>query len=260
MLSTVVTVLMLSVMLFVITSFIISALRQHRHFLSSSWYRKHRTLVSLGLLLMILLTLFVQSGLADGTFRNLSKGFSAFILSHSSALDVQAIAHSSHVNASQRLVRVSQLDPNQYSSTDEYNTWAYSACSAASMTEVFNAYGHHYRITDILKVEAQLGEITPALGLVRSEGIEYTAAQFGFKTTWGNAWTLERVIKTANQGMPVIVSFPPDRYDGGHILVVTGGDSSLVYLADSSLWNRHSLTHGQFLQWWEGFAAIVVPN
>ena len=163
MLSTVVTVLMLSVMLFVITSFIMGALRQRGHFLPSSWYRKRRTLVSLGLLLMISLTLFVQSGLADGTLRSLSRGFSAFILSHSSALDIQAIAHSSHVNASQRLVRISQLDPNQYSSTGEYNTWAYSACSAASMTEVFNAYGHHYRITDILKVEAQLGEITPAL-------------------------------------------------------------------------------------------------
>ena len=61
------------------------------------------------------------------------------------------------MNASQRLVRISQLDPNQYSSADEYNTWAYSACSAASMTEVFNAFGHHYRITDILKVEAQFG-------------------------------------------------------------------------------------------------------
>src|SRR5215471_2718817 len=101
MLSTVVTVLMLSVMLFVITKFIIGALRQHRHLLPSSWYRKHRTLVSLGLLLMILLTLFVQSGLADGTFRSLSRGFSAFILSHSSALDIQAIAHSLHVNTSQ---------------------------------------------------------------------------------------------------------------------------------------------------------------
>ncbi len=260
MLSAVVTVLMSGVMLFVITSFIISALRQRRHFLPSSWYRKRRMLVSLGLLLMILLTLFVQSGLADGTLRNLSKGFSAFILSHSSALDIQAIAHSSHVNASQRLVRISQLDPNQYSSADEYNSWAYSACSAASMTEVFNAFGSHYRITDILKVEAQLGEITPALGLVRPEGIEHTAAQFGFKTTWGNAWTLDRVINTANQGMPVIISFPPDRYDGGHILVVIGGDSSSVYLADSSLWNRHSLTRGQFLQWWEGFAAVVTPR
>src|SRR6266516_6192222 len=227
--------------------------------LSPSWYTRRRTLVSLGLLLMMVLTLFVQSGLADGVLQSLGKSLD--LLSNSfNAADLSTAAHSTQVNASQQLVRVSQLDPAQYSSLEEYNTWAYSACSAAAMTEVLNAYGFHYRVTDILKVEAQIGEISPSLGLLRPEGIEHTAAQFGFKTTWSNAWTLEQVIRAANQGMPVIVSFPPDRYDGGHLLVVTGGDSSLVYLADSSLWNRHSLTRGQFLQLWEGFAAIVVPN
>ena len=35
---------------------------------------------------------------------------------------------------SQRLVRLSQLDPAQYNSPQEYNTWAYSACSAAAMS------------------------------------------------------------------------------------------------------------------------------
>lgn len=299
MLSAVVTAVMVGVMLFVIASYIIGALHQRKKYLRlpttqaqvplygtdyiktvrahmynegaidikrstvhpgfilpPSWYRRHRGFVSLGLLIMILLTLFVQSGLADGTLQNLGKGINSFILSHTSAQDVQAVAH----NASQQLVRISQLDPNQYSSPDEFNTWAYSACSAASLTEVFDAYGFHYRITDVLKLEAQIGEITPAEGLLRPEGIENTAAQFGFKTSWGNSWSLDQVINTANQGMPVIVSFSPDRYDGGHILVVTGGDSNLVYLADSSLWNRHSLPREQFLQWWEGFAAVVTPR
>jgi predicted double-glycine peptidase len=68
------------------------------------------------------------------------------------------------------------------------------------------------------------------------------------------------VINTANTGKPVIVSFPPDRYAGGHLLVVTGGDSNNVYLADSSLWNRRVLTRGQFLQWWAGYAAVVTPK
>ena len=31
-------------------------------------------------------------------------------------------------------------------------------------------------------------------------------------------------------------------------------------LADSSLWNRQSLSRAQFLQWWEGFYAIVTPK
>jgi hypothetical protein len=227
--------------------------------LSSSWYTRRRTLVSLGLLLMVMLTLFIQSGLADGVLQKLSTSIN--LLSDTfQASDLSTAAHMDQLNASQQLMRISQLDPAQYNSPAEYTTWAYSACSAASMTEVFNAYGHHYRVTDILNVEAQIGEITPAQGLLRPEGIEHTAAQFGFKTTWGNAWSLDQVIEAANRGNPVIVSFPPDRYDGGHILVVTGGNGTTVYLADSSGWNRRSLSSAQFLQWWEGFAAVVTPQ
>src|SRR6266566_9073966 len=151
--------------------------------------------------------------------------------------------------ASQALLRLGQLDPGQYATRGEYNTWAYSACSAASMTEVINAYGHHYRITDILKVEARLGEITPALGLLEDIGIQRTVAQFGFKTTWGHNLSLSQVIDIANGGRPVIVSFPPYKYEGGHLVVVTGGNAEFVYLADSSFYDRHVLTHAQFLQW-----------
>jgi Peptidase_C39 like family len=227
--------------------------------LPHSWYTRRRMLVSVGLMLMVMLTLFVQSGLAAGTFETLGKSLD--LLSNSfNVSELSTAVHGGQPNASQQLVRLSQLDPNQYASSEEYNTWAYSACSAASMTEVFNAYGHQYRITDVLNKEAQIGEITPAQGLLRPEGIENTAAQFGFKTTWGNSWTLDQVIETANHGNPVIVSFPPDRYDGGHLLVVTGGNSSTVFLADSSGWNRHSLSRDQFLQWWEGFAAVVTPK
>src|SRR2546427_7318363 len=56
------------------------------------------------------------------------------------------------------------------------------------------------------------------------------------------------VINTANSGKPVIVGFPPDRYAGGHLLVVIGGDSTNVYLADSSSWNHRSEEHTSELQ------------
>jgi len=162
--------------------------------------------------------------------------------------------------ASKSLVHLSQLDPGQYNSTQEYNRWAYSACSAASMTVVINAYGHHYRVTDILKVEAQIGEITPELGLVEEVGIARTVARFGFKTAWGHNLSLDKVIDVANHGRPVIVGWPPARYAGGHLLVVTGGNSNYVYLADSSSYNYHSLSRHKFLSWWEGFSAIVTPK
>jgi hypothetical protein len=203
----------------------------------------------------------VQTALADNTLQKLGQSL-ILLSSEATGIEMNTAVQMvpANLNASQRLVRISQLDPAQYSSTSEYNLWAYSACSAASMTEVFDAYGDHLRITDVLQVEANIGEITPSQGLLRPEGIANTAAQFGFKTNWGNSWSLDAVIATANQGHPVIVSFPPDRYDGGHLLVVTGGDSNYVYLADSSLWNRRVLSRGQFLAWWEGFAAVVTPK
>ena len=223
-------------------------------------YRRMRSIVSISFLLMLLLALFVQQGLASGTLQRLGSGLSFFSYAQFTSTDIQTAAHlDPNVNASQQLVRISQLDPAQYNSSSEFNTWAYSACSAAAMTEVFDAWGRHFRVTDVLTVEARIGAITPDLGLLDPSGVQQTAAQFGFKTTWGNSWSLDSVINTANSGRPVIVSFPPDRYAGGHILVVTGGDSTYVYLADTSLWNRHSLSRDQFLNWWEGFAAVVTP-
>lgn len=162
--------------------------------------------------------------------------------------------------ASQKLVRISQLSPAQYNSTQEFNLWAYSACSAAAMTEVIDSYGHDYRITDILKVESQIGEITPQLGLLEDVGVSRTVSHFGFTTIWGHQFSLDQIIAIANKGRPVIVSWPPDRYAGGHLVVVIGGDSNNVYIADSSLYDRHSLTHAQFLNWWGGFAAVLVPQ
>ncbi len=228
--------------------------------LPPNWYSRLRTYVSLSLLLMVLATFFIQRSLADGTLQSLSRGLSFFGSSQFNTNDIQTAAHVTQLNASQQLARISQLDSAQYNSNAEWNTWAYSACSTAAMTEVFDAYGRSFRITDVLKVEAQIGAITPQLGLLDPSGIQQTAAQFGFKTNWGNSWALDQVISTANSGKPVIVGFPPDRYAGGHLLVVIGGDSAYVYLADSSLWNHRALTHGQFLQWWGGFAAVVTPG
>src|SRR5438876_4591256 len=74
-------------------------------------------------------------------------------LSSSNPTSSQSQSNSSQdgpYTASKSLVRLSHLDPGQYNSNQEYNAWAYSACSSASMTEVINAYGHHYRVTDIL--------------------------------------------------------------------------------------------------------------
>jgi len=161
--------------------------------------------------------------------------------------------------ASQHLARLGQLDPAQYQSMQEFNTWAYSACSAAAMTEVINSYGHTYRVTDILQIESGIHEITPELGLLEESGIQHTGTQFHFKTVWGHNFSLNQVIAAANSGTPVVVSFPPAKYAGGHILVVRGGDSNFVDLADSSRLNWTQISHERFMQLWGGFYAIMTP-
>jgi ABC-type bacteriocin/lantibiotic exporter with double-glycine peptidase domain len=158
------------------------------------------------------------------------------------------------------LMRISQLDPRQYDSTREFDIWANSACSAAAMTEIANYYGGRYRIHDLLTVESRMGVITPQLGLVEDAGIARTMAFFGFHTSWGYGRSLDHIIQLARQGEPVIVSWPPDHYQGGHLIVVTGGKSDDVLLADSSIWNRHAISRAQFLSWWEGFAAVITPQ
>jgi predicted double-glycine peptidase len=162
--------------------------------------------------------------------------------------------------APRHLVRIGQLDPGQYASIQEYHTWAYSTCSTAAMTEVANYYGGTYRITDLLAVQARIGEITPEQGLLEDVGIARTLAHFGFVTSWSYSRTLDQVVALANEGTPVIVAFPPSRYPGGHLLVVTGGDAIRVLVADSSLWNRTSFARTRFLALWAGFAAVVMPQ
>ncbi len=162
--------------------------------------------------------------------------------------------------AANALVRIGQLNQDQYASTSEYNTWAYSTCSAASMTEVINAYGHHYRLTDILAVESRIGEITPSEGLLEPTGIAHTVAKFGFKTITLTNDSLNNLIAIANRGWPVIVSFPPDHWTGGHILVLRGGNSNSVDLADSSKLNMTVMPRSTFTYYWEGFAVVPLPD
>lgn len=167
--------------------------------------------------------------------------------------------------ASQRLVRINQTDEAQYASALEHDTWAYSTCSTASMVEVFNAYGYHYRITDVLQVQARIGAVSSSLGLLYPTGIDDTARQFGFVTTTLGTPSISQVVNTANQGTPVIVNFygAPD-WPAGHFLVVVGGDHSTVKVADSSIVNHgqgmQDISSAYFQTYWHGYAKMLQPS
>src|SRR5579864_5318115 len=63
--------------------------RPHKLRLPSSWSRHHRTFLSGAFLIMVVFTLFVQSGLADGAFQRISQGIRSLDLSqHVAGFDV----------------------------------------------------------------------------------------------------------------------------------------------------------------------------
>ena len=223
--------------------------------LSSSWYNRHRTLVSISFLLMLFLGLFLQSGLAGGTLHNLSQSFSFFSTYQSN--DLQTIAHPVPVTmtASARLVRVDSAQRNQYYNDYQWSVWSYASCSGISLEEVMNAYGRHLIAADVLQVEQNLGVWDTYNGLTGGEpGMARAANYFGFKASAHPPRTLQDLINVANKGFPVIVGMP------GHIFVVRGGDSNYVYLADSAPANRTVMTHQNFMLVWNGFSVLITPK
>lgn len=164
-------------------------------------------------------------------------------------------------HAETRVVRISQLDPSQYDAPPfDVNTWWNSACSAAAMTMVIDAYGHNYRIADILRVEVGLNEITVADGLLHSSGIDRTVARFGFHATWLHPGSLDQVIATANSGTPVIINLRGPDFPSGHFQVVTGGTSTHVSVADSSRLHMTTWTRQALSSYYTGLAVVVEPN
>src|SRR6266567_2901374 len=151
--------------------------------------------------------------------------------------------------ATHSVERVNQLARSQYNSQQEQNTWEMSACAAAATTVVLNYYGGNYRVHDILQVMIANGDISGA-GLLTHAGLAHTAAHYDFHAVLNEEDTLDHVIAVANSGKPVIVNWPPDRLNGGHFVVVTGGNSSTVFVADSSSYNYTDMPREQFLSFW----------
>ncbi len=223
--------------------------------LSTSWYRRRRTIVSIGLLVMLLLTLFLQSGLADGALQSLRRGMALLNLAqHTSAFDLSTSSILDGT-ASSRIVRVDSAERGQYYSDYQWHVWSYSSCSGISMEEVMNAYGRHLIAADVLQVEADLGVWDTYNGLTGGEaGIAEAASYFGFRAIPNPPRTVPDLINVANKGFPVIVGVP------GHILVVRGGDSNNVFLVDSAPADRIIMSRQQFANWWDNFSVELVPR
>ena len=292
MLSTIITVLLVCVMLSIIVGFMASAVRLHKRHKRSlhaqaqtsalvitptlaalngsfpntlqpvpasplpvSWFRHRRTLISAALLVMAVLTLFMQSGLADGALQKLANSFGINPYQHLASFDINTSLPPIPFSATANVVHVDSAARNQYYSDYQWQTWSYSSCSGISMEMVINAYGNNYIAADFLQKEAALGVWNLYAGLTGGEpGIAQTASYFGFKALPNPPRTLQDLMYTVNKGYPVIVGNP------GHIMVVRGADNTYIYVADSSPANRTAMTHAQFLAWWDGFTVVLVPG
>ena len=223
--------------------------------LPAAWFRRRRTLISTALLVMAMLTLFVQTGLADDALQKLAHGLGINPSQHLASFDINTALPPIPFSATANVVRIDSADRGQYYSDYEWQVWSYSSCSGISMEMVINAYGHHYIAADFLQKEADLGVWNTYQGLTGGEpAIAETAAYFGFKALPNAPRTLQALIYTVNKGFPVIVGNP------GHIMVVRGGDNNYIYVADSSPADRTVMTHADFMAWWDGFSVVLVPR
>lgn len=280
MLSIVVTLLLLIVSLLIVFSLILGAKKEHQRLLRTStaasavatspilpsaWYTRRRILISFGFLAMIVLTLFFQNTLTEGTLQTLSSSLNISLLnnqfdSHTAKNSTTTIV-SSPLTASERLMRVDSSARNQYYTAYQWQVWSYSSCSGIAMEMVMNAYGRHLIAADVLQEELNLGVWDVNLGLLREDGIASTAAYFGFNTSATHTRTLQNILSISNQGTPVIVSVRDSYYfPGGHIFVLRGGDSKNVYIADSSPNNFQHMSYSMFLAMWQGFSAVLTPR
>lgn len=222
--------------------------------LPHSWYNRRRTVVSLGLLIMLLIGVLIQTGVAGDVLYTLTRGL---VLNSSQAYgdNIQPDFQPIPFSASARIVRVDSATRGQYYTDYQYQVWSYSSCSGISMEEVLNSYGRHYIAADILQVEQNMGIWDTYDGLTGGEkGMARLAAYYGFQTSATPPRTLQSLILTANKGFPVIIGSP------GHIMVIKGGDADFVYVVDSSPANRTIMTHDQFMNFWDGFSVLVTPE
>jgi hypothetical protein len=168
---------------------------------------------------------------------------------------VQLKQQSPTINASQRISVHHQSNRAEYNNDKpEWQLWSYSACSGCAMAALMDAYGAQrngkpLNCGDVLEVEYNIGVYDPGTSPTQNRGLlppgqlglAKTAAQFGFASDFSKHVSLDDLINLANAGTPSIISIPT------HVMIITGGDSSHVMLADSGGLHLTTVTRDQFL-------------
>jgi hypothetical protein len=167
----------------------------------------------------------------------------------------QTTQQSPTLNLSQRVSAHHQSNRAEYNNDNpEWQLWSYSACSGCAMAALMDAYGatkngKPLNCGDVLEVEYQLGVYDPGTSPTQNrgllppgqQGLAKTAAQFGFASDFNKHVSLDDLINLANSGTPSIIGIPT------HVMILTGGDSRNIMLADSGGLHLTIVTRDQFL-------------
>ena len=167
----------------------------------------------------------------------------------------QLAQQSQPLTASERVTVHHQANRAEYNNNNpEWQVWSYSACSGCALAALMDAYGAQkngkpLNCGDVLEVEYKLGVYDPGTTPTNSRGLlppgqiglDKTAAYFGFASDYSKNVSLDDLIAMANSGTPSIISIPT------HVMIITGGDSKNVKLADSGGLRLTTVTREQFL-------------
>ena len=155
-----------------------------------------------------------------------------------------------------------------YDSRAQFNLWGGADCSAASLAEVLTAYGlPHMTIGRVIR---EMGaDISPNWGLLTYNAFNKVVAKYGLRADVylsNNPLNYKQMLYLTNTlGVPVLVNMRATTgyyhfLSGGHILVMTGGDSKTIRLTDSSLYYIKSLPLSTYNWMARPRNVVIVPK
>jgi hypothetical protein len=165
----------------------------------------------------------------------------------------------------QPLTQLKRAD--QYDNTAQFNAWGGAACSAAVLAETLTAYGVPHATIGHM-IDELGGNISQQWGLVSYNGFAQVAAKHGLRADMyvDHPLTYAQMLYLTNTlHVPLIVNVRATSgyyhyLDGGHFLVMTGGDAQTVRLVDSSEYYIKSLPYNTFMGMYRNRSVAIVPQ
>jgi Peptidase_C39 like family len=176
------------------------------------------SLILIGFIVLIISALFILTTKRE-------QGEELVILSGGNfrIMDVN-VAGGSTILTNLAMPAISQRDPLQYNSPDEFQTWSPSSCSAASIAAIFSGFGKTARTADILSIMRDEKAISPQLGLYDYSVFEKVARKYGMKSSLNESRNLDahfnNIVESLRKGTPVLVNVRDATFfPNGHFVV-----------------------------------------